>query len=645
MLSWNLYFIVEIEFKLGERMSTLEEKNIVNKIVSLKNESSNARNTLALDYKNFWEIYNGKLPTGPTYPWRSKIFMREVFKSIDTIHPIFMNMLYQSGDPFRIKGSKGDLTETQARVLERLIKLYIDKMDCYNTIDDIVKDILMYGTAFAKVYWKRDVIDFQADEVKFEDKVYDIVGLKIKRKVKITSKVSKKKIVEGPCIERIDWKDIFIGSRADHIQRHPVIHRTWQSLDQLNAANDKHMATTGEALYKNLDQLAIKAAASSKAGDKEDQITRTENQHIGVTDNDDNVQNLELNACGELEILEYWSADNMNVITVAGGQEVIRSVQNPFDHKQKPFLHVNYIRRPGKMFGIGCCELGTDGQELLNTSVNQTVDNNTLTNNLMLIADREANIDFDQMKSRPGGIVFVDKEPNERLLDKVQQVKFARVDANNIIQMAINEIQEVTGAGRLAQGTYESGAVRNTSQQQGLLQQSNKRFIGKVVTFEEMFLKPFVRQLYGLIQQYVSEDTVVNMIGSEDDLKYVKVASTDIARDLDFYPVGSRQLVELEQAVHQMNNFLAIVSGDPQSAMLVNKRYLYQKIWDCISPDHDGHKVILSDKDAARAFKEQQAIAAMGGANSIMEGGTRQPGLGGGTQGAPSRPNMAGGVQ
>lgn len=626
-------------------MSTAEEKHIINKIVSLKQESSNARTTLETDYRTYWEMYNGKLNTDSEYPWRSHIFMKEVFKAIDTIHPIFMNMLYQSGDPFRIKGNKGDLTETQARVLERLIKIYIDKMDCYNTFDDLVKDILLYGTAFAKVYWKREVINFQADVVSFENKQYDIVGLKFTRKVKVTKKVPKSKIIEGPCIDRVDYKDIFVGTRCDNIQKYSLIHRTWKSYEALCKENEQYKATTGEDLYKNLETLKRKVDLASRAGDLQDQITRAENQQLGLTDSTETVQQMDINGCGELEILEYWTADNMQVITVAGGQEVIRSSQNPFKHGKKPFLHMNYIRRPGRIYGIGCCELAADGQALLNTSVNQMVDNNTLTNNFMLIADREANIDFDQMKSRPGGIVFVDKEVNERLLDKVQQVKFAKVDASNVINMAISEIQEVTGAGRMSQGTYESGAVRNTSQQQGLLQQSNKRFSGKVVTYEEMCLKPFVRMLYGMIQQFITDDMVVNMIGSEDDLKYVRVTAADIARDIDFYPVGSKQLIELEQAVHQMNNFLAIVSGDPTSAMLINKRYLYQKIWDCISPDHDGHKVILSDKEAKRAFEEQKAIAEMGGANKIMEGGSRQAGLGGGTQNAPSRPNMAGGVQ
>jgi hypothetical protein len=142
------------------------------------------------------------------------------------------------------------------------------------------------------------------------------------------------------------------------------------------------------------------------------------------------------------------------------------------------------------------------------------------------------------------------------------------------------------------------------------------------------------------MQQFLDEDTIVNVMGQEDGIKYAKVRKLDIMKDLDFIPVGSRQLIENEQLVHQMNNFLAITAGDPDAKMLINKRYLYKKIWDNLSPDHDGDKVILSDKDAQRAFNEQKELTQMGMAD--MGAGSRQAGLGGMN---PSQPNPAGGVQ
>jgi hypothetical protein len=198
------------------------------------------------------------------------------------------------------------------------------------------------------------------------------------------------------------------------------------------------------------------------------------------------------------------------------------------------------------------------------------------------------------------------------------------------------------------QGTYESGAVRNTSQTRLIMAAGQKRFVGKILTFEEMALKPFARQFYGLVQQYVKKPVVVNMLG-QDGMKYVTLKPSDIKRDLDFIPMGSRQLVELEQVVHQMNNFMSVANGIPYSPALVNYRYLLQKVWDAISPDHDGTDVVLSDEDAKRSFEEMKQLMQMGGATSIMDGGA-QPAQA--ITGAPSinsinpsQPNMAGGVQ
>jgi len=620
----------------------MDDQEIISRVMKLKKDASDSRQKLESDFKLYWEMYNGKLSSAVDGDWRSKLYMKETFKSIDAIHPVFMDMLFMKGNPYRIAGVDGTVDDQQAMIYERLIKVYIEKMDAYITMDDFVRDELIYGTAFAKMYWDYKTVEYEDTEIYETEEQNSVMGIPLRGKKKAKRNVKKKRISRNvPRLERVDYKDIFVGTRSTNLQEFPVIHRTWQSYDQLVAKNDACMYSTGVSLYDNLkDVKRYLEGGQGRDADQQETITNEQNQQIGLSENTPEAKYLELNEAGDIEILEYWTADNSRIYTVAGGLVLIRNASNPFSHHLKPFLYANYIRRPGSIFGIGVCELCAQGQELLNTSVRQQVDNNTLANNITLLADRAADIDFDQIKTNPGGVILCDKEPNERLLDKITQLNFTKVNAGDLINLAISEIQEVSGAGRMMQGTYESGAIRSSGQARMMMGASGKRIGGKVVTHEEMFLKPFVRMLYGLMQQFLTENEIINVMGQQEDLKYVKISRLDIMKDLDFTPVGSRQLIEMEQTVHQMNNFLAITAGDPDAKFLINKRYLYKKIWNNISPDHDGDKVILSDKEAARSYQEQKGLMEQGMADQA--GGTRQAGLGGMN---PSQPNMAGGVQ
>jgi len=627
-----------------------QEMNMVNKIIELKNSSSTNRRDMEQRFKKYYQMFNGILSDSDTYPWRSKLYMKETYKVIDTVLPMYLEMLFMKGDPFATKGVDTILDKSQSKVINKLIKVYIQKMELYPEMDDFTTELLVTGTAFGKMYWTKETRDIEVDrEVDVPNK-FDVLGMSFSLgSTKETQRATIERVTkDSPTFDFISYKDIFYSPYATSLKKSWVIHRTWKSLDRLKEEDKKAIEITGEKKYKNLKELDMyKPTGDSKSGDQQQQITRAEKDKLGLNTGGKSSDlpyiniKLDLNENNELEILEFWTTSGSKVYTVAGGQVLIREMVNPFEHGEKPFLYSNYKKRPGEIQGIGICELTEDGQDFLNTSTNQAVDSNTMVNNLMLIAARDAGVNLDETKARPGGVVFVDVEPNEKVTDKVQQLKFSKVDTTMEIEMARREIHEVSGANKIMQGTYESGAVRNTSQTRLLMAAGNKKFLGKIVTFENMFLKNFVRMLYSLIRQYMTADQVVEILGDKGQ-QYVKVTPKDIALDLDFVAVGARQLDEMEQLSHQLNNFLAVVSKIPMATAIVKFKELIRKIAENLLGEDMASDVVLTEKESEKMMKQMlQAQQQMGGQGSA--GGNTQPNTGGATE--PSQPNMGGGIQ
>jgi hypothetical protein len=621
------------------------EIDLVNKVVSAQQDASLARESLEEKFQAYRDMIEGKLKTENSSKYRSQIYIKETFKVMDTVMPIFLDMLFTQGNAFRVKGIDGPLDQRQAAALEYLISIYIEKMQAYNSIHDFIWDMLQYGTAFGKLTWTKETVDYTEDILETYLGKQKILGIELPVKKTRKRTIDKTKTTkDAPVFEHVSYKDIFFSTRTKNLQTSWVIHRYYKTLEELESSDVKYKDLTGEALFKNMKELSRLHSGISPL-DQQEIITSLEKQDLGLNETGKSMdtqgitEDLEVNDDGEIEILEYWTSDNKSVIIVAGRQVVIREMDNPFKHKQKPFIWSNYIRRPHEIWGMGIPELAQDGQDYLNTVTNQGIDSNTLTNNLMFIAFRDRGIDASQLKANPGGIIFADSDsPGEPINNVLQQIKFSKIDTLPEMSVAKGEIQEVTGAGKIMQGSYESGAVRNTSQQRMLMAAGQKKFIGKILTFESMFLKPFVRQMYGLIGQFMETEQVVKIIGKRGE-EWIKISPQDICTDLDFMPVGSKQLVEMEQLIHQLNNAVAVIAADPEARNIIDMKNLYRKLLENMLPGMDAQELILSEEETQQRQQQaqQQQLTQMAGQEGVKAQIKNSMN--------PSQPNMAGGVQ
>lgn len=632
-------------------MQTEEQKKKAEFIAGLKTSAESSFSSRNARFARYYDIWNGwnNTSSAPTHDninttvttTTSSIHMKEVFKAIDTILSQFIEMIFMRGNPFKVEGNDGKIDDAQAGVIEKMIKIFINKSQMYREYVALLTELMVTGICFSKLTWKYEAYQRTiSEDVEDRDETGTVVGT---HKEKTKRLIVKK---DCPNLEFISYKDIFYSTRAKNIENTWLIHRTWTTLDKLKEVNKQYKLRqeTDKDFYMNLEELETKYDLSRSADLAEADTTSKKamegitlgNEKVDLTSTE-YVEKVNTNEYGEIEILEYWNDISTQVTMVAGGCVLIYDDQNPYDHMEKPFQCANLIVRPGEIEGIGIVELCEDANELLNTSVNIQIDNDAICNNIMMIADRSTNINADELIARKGGVIWVNNEEGKQLTQLVQQLVFSKVNTSALVGLAINEIQEVSSASKIMQGTYESGAVRSNGQTRTIATLGQSKIRGKVLTFEEMWLMPYIRQFYGLLQQYMTEAQVLKYNGQDGTTEYIKVSPEDIALDIDFIPVGSRALVQQEQLAHQLTNFLTVAAGVPNAVNLINFKYLIEKIWQQMSGEHDTHELFLTEEQMANNMA-QQAIQ-----QQLINDPTGQ----GQTQdlAESSQPNMAGGVQ
>ena len=190
-----------------------KEENIVQRVVDLINSTSTARQAMESKFAKYYRMFNGELGEDKQYPWRSRLYMKETYKVVDTIHPIFMDMLFSKGNSFRVKPLK-DVDKKQASAIEALITYFIEKMNAYDQFEDFTKEMLITGTAFGKITWEVEEKEYEGtvfiDKPKFAN--IPLLGQVQTGTEKVPTKQTKVRIVQdNPLFSHVSYKDIFVS--------------------------------------------------------------------------------------------------------------------------------------------------------------------------------------------------------------------------------------------------------------------------------------------------------------------------------------------------------------------------------------------------------------------------------------------------
>ena len=105
--------------------------------------------------------------------------------------------------------------------------------------------------------------------------------------------------------------------------------------------------------------------------------------------------------------LHYWTDDEYGMLI--NRDQLAWYGANPYwRHGKKPYIMASYEPVTGQPYGISAMQIIEPLAHELNTQRNQRIDNVSFSLNIQRKVRRSADIDFEQLVSRPGGVIEVD---------------------------------------------------------------------------------------------------------------------------------------------------------------------------------------------------------------------------------------------
>ena len=450
--------------------------------------------------------------------WQSNVFVPYVQAVVETLMPRVLD----ARPEFTVQGRTEEdqlKSEKQQQLGDYIWE--ISGMD--STTENLVRSALIYGTGFLQVSWKKDV-----RKLKFL-KTKDVLDKKYKYEVK------DKVFYDAPFCEWVDnyslWYDWHNTTRQSKqywfkrlVLTAPEIRRRYPMADKkrldlaLNSAggdlNDYanvriHVKTAHELITKGAN--ALYGPLRAQGGDK-------------------------YNTFGDPELLmyevfEWWRPyDDAFSVHVGGSYVPILKggvVPIPYDFKEAPFIEFPYLKLPYEFEGYGIPMILENPQIMLNMIKNQRLDAATLSIHKMWIVNPLANINKDELVTRPFGIIN-SVDPNG-----VKEVQFSDIKASAYKEEDLlkSDMRYSSGVDDFSMGT--GGGAGSATEVRHLRESTLERVRLFVNHLGEGF-SDVMRYWMDMSRQFYTQSMIIRILGDDGQLQFPLIEKDDLCGRFDY---------------------------------------------------------------------------------------------------------------
>src|SRR5262245_32829276 len=491
-------------------------------------------------------------------------------------------------------------------VIEDLIRYALERDHFAEKQRDFMQQDLVAGISVLKDYWRtehRDVTQLVPDMISIEDEYGGVVDTMLSHKEQVTKGALYR---DDASCEVVDVRDFFWPSQAPNVDKAEfLIHRTWESYSALERKQK-------DGYYKNVDKLKSDSARS-RQGD----ITKREMKLRNI----DRTQDLH-------EVLEYWTPERK--ICVGNRTVLLDDKPNPFWNGRSPFIVCSSMPDAFSIPGLSVVEALGQLQEMLWTLQNQRLDVVRMLANVITLIRSDVD-DPEAFVWAPEAQWFVEDPGQVSTLPIDSSAATITLQAEELLK---GDLQNIMGGLPMASGADSStidqetatGVSIITTIAQRLIQARKQHYLWAYAHLGKDYLL--------LYQQFLRDDRIVKVLGSQGAAAYKQISPLDIQGDFDVsIDVTSDSLVRQERraeanALLQMAASVAPIMA--QSGSPLNLKAFMEKALDAYD---------VLDKE--RYFLPPQAAPAMapGGQPGLTAPPGGPPALG---QGAPETNGAAG---
>jgi hypothetical protein len=441
--------------------------------------------------------------------WGAELFIPFVYATVETVVPRAL-----LNDPvMQIKPRNPNFTTDQAEAIKALYAERQAEIGYEMILQPTARRGFKYGLGAQKTFWNRKTREI----MRLEPGIFGLGTVQRKRTEVID---------EGPSAEDIDIFDLFWDPVAKNVDTCGfIIHRTWRNMRYV-----RQMIESG-AWTRTYDQFDLSAIESSAPAQNRDSVWAERMKAAGVATGNTNSQQGKLH-----EVWEYH--DGEMVHTVLDGKIVVRSIENPFYHRQLPFQIFRPTLQEGEFVGIGEIEPIAHLQAELNTLRSQRRDNATLVLQKAFIYS-EGLVDPDDLVVGPGMGIPTMGAPS----DVLQPLIFGEIPASGYQeeQALKADFELASGISEATAGAGGGDTSQDTATGVQLVQAAaNVRIRLKTKNLEREMLRPAAAQWKELYRQFLTnpKDVRYDDPTSPTGVNFLQVKPKDVRADFDVIPAA-----------------------------------------------------------------------------------------------------------
>lgn len=419
--------------------------------------------------------------------------------------------------------NEGD--QMKAEKQQKLMDYFWEVAGMDSTTEDFVRSTLIYGTGFLQVSWKKDVRELSFLRSK------DVAN------PKYVWKKEKRTFFDGPMCEWVDNYNLWYDW-----------HNTARKSKQFWF---KRLVLTEEEIrrrYPMADKKRLDMAIDSPGGDLVDyaairQQVRTTNIYTtkssaatmmsasGTVYGTDKYYSTQSNTMKMYEVYEWWRPfEDFYAVMVGGSYVPIFKdgyMPIPMDFKEAPFIEASYLKIPGEFEGYGLPLILESPQIMLNLVKNQRLDAATLSIHKMWIVNPLANINKDELVTRPFGIIY-SIDPNG-----VREIQFSdiKMSAYKEEELLKNDMQYASGVDDFSMGI---GGGAGSATEVRHLRESTLERVRMFVNHLGDAYADVLRYWMDMTRQLFTETMTIRIIGTDGKQAFPLIEKDDFKGMFDY---------------------------------------------------------------------------------------------------------------
>jgi hypothetical protein len=568
------------------------DEELARKVFYKYKEAKNFKRNYDKDWDKWYKLYSGAHWEANRPSWKSDPVVNFIFATIETIIPIMTD----SSPTITVVPTMPD-DATNAEVFSQIVKRSWVSNEMQLKLPTILKNVLKYGTGFAKVWWNPKLSKGMGDVA--------------------VSVVDPRHVYPSPGAIEIDDAAYMIYAANVPLS---TVERDYPNVKGLIPPGvwDEDLSINKTVTAQGGGKVALIGPIQSTDGS-------TVSWPAGTSPNAASYDRGRM-----CTIVELWSKeddDSMRVTIMANGV-LLKDEPTPFQHGEYPFIKfIDYVI-PSCFWGMGDIQQLEKLQDNINKRRGQTQDILRITGNPPIIADADSGLNPKAMTTRPGTIIFKNRGTEVKWL----QPPILPASLFQLQELDKQDFDSISGIYDVTQGKKPSG-IEAASAITELQEAAQTRLRHKVRNMESGLYR-MGRQIISLIQQFYTEERTIRLVGKNPTQpEFVTVNKEIIDENGNLVKLNDTSIGEYD---------LEVGVG---STMPVNKTRRYTEMMEMYSAGVvDAQAVIenstLSPQEQMRILsrmqQQQQAMAQAQGGAVPAEGAPS-----GGDEAPPSEEELA----